>query len=177
MACTFAYSYNVLIFIALNYVFYQFSSVTQLCLTLSDPMDCSTPGIPVHHWSLLKLMSIASVMPSNLCCPLLFPPSIFPSIRGFSNELVLCIRWSKYWNFSFSISSSNEYSALIFFRMDWFDLLAVQGLSRVFSNTTVQKHQFFHTMYFYTVDGLLGFFPFGAITSSAAMNILTCFLW
>ena len=80
--------------------------------------------------SLLKLMSIESVMPSNhlvLCCPLLFPPSIFPSIRVFSNESVLCIKWPKYWSFSFSISPSNEYSRLISFRMDWLDLLAVQG--------------------------------------------------
>ena len=79
--------------------------------------------------SLLKLMSIASVMPSNhliLCCRLL-PPSIFPSIRVFSSELVLCIRWPKYWSFSFSISPSNEHSGLISFRMDWLDLLAVQG--------------------------------------------------
>ena len=82
-----------------------------------------------NSWSLLKLMSIKSAMPSNhlvLCHPLLLP-SIFPSIRVFSNELVLCIRWPKYWNFSFSISPSNEYSGLISFRMDWLDLLAVQG--------------------------------------------------
>ena len=80
--------------------------------------------------SLLKLMPIESVMPSNhlmLCHPFLFPPSIFPSIRVFSNELVLRIRWPKYWNFSFSISPSSEYSGLIFFRVDWVDLLAVQG--------------------------------------------------
>ena len=96
--------------------------------------------------SLLKLMSIESVMPSNhfiLCCPLLLPLSIFPSIRVFSNESVLRIRWPKYWSFSFSISPSNEHSGLISFRMDWLVLLEVQGLSRVFSNTTIQKHQFF----------------------------------
>ena len=96
--------------------------------------------------SLLKLMSIKSVIPSNhliLCHPLLLPPSIFPSIRVFSNESVLLIRWPKYWSFSFSISPSHEYSGLIFFRIDWLDLLAVQGLSRVFSSTTVQRHQFF----------------------------------
>ena len=88
-------------------------------------MDCST-----NSWSLLKLMSIESVMPSNhliLCCPLLLLPSIFPSIRVFSNESVLHIRWPKYWSFSFNISTSNEYSGLISFRMDWLDLLAVQG--------------------------------------------------
>ena len=96
---------------------------------------------------LLKLMSIEAVMPSNkliLCHPLPLPPSVFPSIRVFSNESVLRIRWPKYWSFSFSISPSNEHSGLISFRMDWLALLArVQGLSRVFSNTTVQKHQFF----------------------------------
>ena len=82
-----------------------------------------------NYWILLKLMSIVSVMPSNhliLCCPLLLPPSIFPSIRVFCNEPVLHIRWTKYWSFSFSISLFNEYSGLFFFRMDWLDLLAVQ---------------------------------------------------
>ena len=96
--------------------------------------------------SLHKLMSIELVMPSNhliLCFPLLLPPSIFPSIRVFFNESVLCIRWPKHWSFSFSFSTSNEYSGLISFRMDWLDLLTVQGFSRVFSNTTIQKHQFF----------------------------------
>ena len=83
-----------------------------------------------NSWSLLKLLSIKSVMPFNqliLCCPLLLPPSIFPGIRGFSSELILRIRWPKYWSFSFSISPSNEYSGLISFRIDWFELLAVQG--------------------------------------------------
>ena len=98
--------------------------------TLCNPMDCSTPGFPVHHQllSLLKLISIVLVMSSNHlipCCPLLLPPSIFPSIRVFSNESVLHIRWPKYW--SFSISPSNEHSGLISFRMDWLDLLIVQG--------------------------------------------------
>ena len=81
-------------------------------------------------WSLLKLMSIESVMTSNhliLCCPLLLPSSVFPSIRAFSSESVLCIRWPKYWSFSFCISPYNEHSGLIFFRIDWFDLLAVHG--------------------------------------------------
>ena len=100
----------------------------QSCPTLCDPMDCSTPGFPVHHQlsELLKLMSIESVMPSNhviLCCPLL-PPSIFPSIRIFSSESALRFRWPKYWSFSFS-TSPNEYSGLISFRIDWLDLLAV----------------------------------------------------
>ena len=107
-----------------------FSSVTQSCLTLCNPMDCSTPGLPVHHQlPELKLMSIESVMPSNqliLCCPLLFLPSIFPSIRVFSNKSALRIRWPKYWNFSFSISPSSEYPGLISFRLDWLDLLEIQ---------------------------------------------------
>ena len=92
--------------------------------------------------SLLRLMSIESVMPSNhliICHPLLLPHSIFPSIRVFSNQPILRIRWPKYWSFSFSISPSNEYSGLISFRMDWLDLLAVQGTLKIFSNTTVQK--------------------------------------
>ena len=110
----------------------QLSSVTQSCPTLFDPMDCNMPDLPVHHQlqSLLKLMSIESVMTSHpliLCHPLLLVPSILTSIRAFPNESVLCIRWSKYWSFSFSISSSNDYSGLISFRMDWLDLLAVQG--------------------------------------------------
>ena len=110
----------------------QFSSVTQSCLTRCNPMDRSMPGLPVHpnSQSPPKPKSIESVMPSNhliLCRPLLLPPSIFPSIRVFSNEPVLCIRWPKYWRFSFNISTSNEYSELIYFRMDWLDLLEVQG--------------------------------------------------
>ena len=91
---------------------YQFSSVAQSCPTLCDPMDCSTPGLPVHHQlpEFTKLMSIESVMPSNhliLCRPLLLLPSVFPTIRVFSNESVLCIRWPKYWSFSFNISPAN----------------------------------------------------------------------
>ena len=89
-----------------------------------------TPLSYTISWSLLKFMSIESMIPSNhliLCCLLFFLPSIFPSLRVFSSELALHIRWSKYWNFSFSISSSNEYSELISFRMNWFDLLAIQG--------------------------------------------------
>ena len=93
-------------------------------------MDCSTPGLPItNSQSLLKLVSAESVTPSNhliLCHPLFLPPSIFPSIRVFSNESVLRIRWPKYWSFSFSISPSNEYSGLVSFRMDWLDLLTVQ---------------------------------------------------
>ena len=96
--------------------------------------------------SLLKFVCIELMMPSKhltLCCPLLFLPSIFPTIKVFSNELTLHISWPKYWSFSFSWSSFSEYSELISFRIDWFDLLAVQGTPRVLSNTTIQKHQFF----------------------------------
>ena len=99
-----------------------------------------------NSWSLLKLMSIESVMPSNhliLCHPLLRLPSISPSIRVFSNESVLPIRWPNYLSFSFNISPSNEYSGLISFKMDWLDLLAVQGTLKVFSNTAIQKRQLF----------------------------------
>ena len=118
-------------------------------------MDCSTPGFPVHtnSRSLLKLMSIESVMPSNhliLCRPLLLLPSIFPSIRVFSNESILHIRWPKYCSFSFNISHSNEYSGLISFRIDWFISLQSKGLSRIFSNTTVQKHQFLMLNFLYS---------------------------
>ena len=93
-------------------------------------------------------MSIELVMLSNhliLCHPLLLLPSVFPNIRVFSNDSAFHIRWPKYWSFSFNISPSNEHPGLISFRMDWLDLLVVQGLSRVFSNTLVQKHQFFGT--------------------------------
>ena len=125
----------------------QFSSVAKLCLTLCDPMHCRTPGLPVHH----QLPELAqthvywvgdAIQPSY---PLLSPsPSAFNVSQDwvFSNESLLPIRWPKYWSFSLSISPSNEYSGLISFRMDWLNLLAVQG---VFSNATVQKHQFFST--------------------------------
>ena len=135
------------VFISCDYCC-QFSSVTQSCLTLCDPMDCSTPSFPVHHQLLdiLKLMSMESVMPSNhliLCHPLLLLPSIFPSIRVFSKESVLRITWSKYWSFSFNISPSNEYSGLTSFRMDWLHLLAVQGtLKSLLQHHSSKKHQF-----------------------------------
>ena len=102
---------------------------------------------------LLKLMPIKLVMPSNhliLCRPLHLPPSILPSIRIFSNELVLRLGWPNYWSFSFNISSSNEHPGRISFRMDWLDLLQSKGLSRVFSNTTVTKHQFFMLSFLYS---------------------------
>ena len=110
----------------------QFSSVAQSCPTIWDPMDAAYQAYLsiTNSQMLLKLMSIELVMPSNhliLCHPLLLLPSMFPNIRVFSNEFFLCIRWRKYWSFTFSISPSNVYSRLISFRMDWLDLLAVQG--------------------------------------------------
>ena len=109
------------------------------CVPLFETTAYQASLFITNSWSLLKLMSIESVMPSNhlvLCHPLLLPPSVFPSVRVFSNELVLPTRWSKYWSFSFSISPSNEYSGLISFRMDWLDLLAVQGTL----NSLLQHH-------------------------------------
>jgi len=125
------------------------SSVTQSYPTLCDSMNCSMPGLPVHHqsWSLLRLMSIESMIPSNhliLCCHLLLLPSIFPSIRVFSNESALRIRWPKFfWSFSFNISPSNEHPGLISFRMDWLYLLAVQGILKSLLQHHSSKHQFF----------------------------------
>ena len=124
----------------------QFSSVTQSCLTLCDPMNHSTPACEsqqaslsiTNSQSLLKLMPIELVMPSShliLCRPLLLLPPIPPSIRVFSNESTLRMRWPKYWSFSFSISPSSEHPGLISFRMDWLDLLAVQGDSQESSPT------------------------------------------
>ena len=112
----------------------QFSSVAQLCLTLRDPMNHSVPGL-TNSRSSLRLTSIESVMPYNhliLCRPLLLLPSIFPSIRVFSNESALCIKWPKYWSFSLSISASNEYSGLISFKIGKIELLAVQGTQESF---------------------------------------------
>ena len=126
-------------------------SVVKSCLTLYDSMDrharlfCSPLSL-----EFAQIMSIESVMPSNhliLCRPLLLLPSFFPSTGVFYNESALLIWWPKYWSFSFSISPSNEYLGLISFRMDWFDLLLSKGLSRVFSNSTVQKHQFFSAQF------------------------------
>ena len=126
----------------------QFSSVAQSCPTLCNPMNRSMPGLPVHHqlpeftqthvhWVVIRSSHLI------LCCLLLLLPPIPPSIRAFSNESTLHMRWPKYWNFSFSISSSNEHQGLISFRMDWLDLLAVQGTLKSLCHTTVQKHQLF----------------------------------
>ena len=129
---------------------YGFSSVC----SLSHVQLFATPWTAAHQaslsisnsWRLLKCMSTESMMPSNhliLCRPLTLPPSIFPSIKVFCNESALCIRWPKYWSFSFNISPYNEYSGLISFRMDWLDLLEVQGTLKSLLHTTLQKHQFF----------------------------------
>ena len=131
---------------------YPFSSVQSLCCVqlFATPWTAALQASLsiTNSQSLLKFMSIELLMPSNhlmLCHSLLLPPTIFLSIRVFSNESGLCIRWPKYWCFSFNISPSNEYSGLISFRMDWWISLQAKGLSRVFSNTTIQKHQFFST--------------------------------
>ena len=134
----------------------QFSSVQSLSrvwlFAIPWTAACQASLSITHSWSLLKLMSIESVMPSNhliLCHPLLLPPSIFPRIRVFSNESVLCIRWPKYWSFSFSIRPSNEYSGLISFRMDWLDLLAVQGtLKSLFQHCSSKASILHHSAFF-----------------------------
>ena len=141
---------------SINKLRYSNLLATQFSLVqlLSHVLLFVTPWTAAHQaslsitnpQSLLKLMSIESVMPSNhliLCHPLLLLPSIFPSIRVFTNESALRIRWPKYWSFSFNISPSNQYSGLISFRIDQLDLLQCKELSGVFSNITVQKHQFF----------------------------------
>ena len=132
----------------------QFSSVAYSCLTLCDPMKCSTPGLPVHtnSCSSPKPMSIESVMPSNhliLCHPLLLLPSIFPSIRVFSNESALCSRWPNYCSFSFNISPSNKHPGLISIRMDWLDLLAVQGtLKSLLQHHSSKASVLWHSAFF-----------------------------
>ena len=132
----------------------ELSSVTQLCPTLCDPLNRSMPGLPVHHHlpELLRLMSIKSVMPSShliLCRPLLLLPPIPPSIRVSSNKSTLRIRWLKYWSLSFSISPSNEHPELITFRMDWLDLLAVQGtLKSLLQHHSSKTSIFWHSAFF-----------------------------
>ena len=133
-----------------SFVYFQFSSVSQSCLTLRDPMNHSMPGLTVHHHlpeftqTHVHLVGDA-IQPSHPLSSPSPPVPVPPSIRVFSKESTLRVRWPKYWSFSFSIIPSREHPGLISFRMKWLDLLAVQGLSRVFSNTTVQKHQFFGT--------------------------------
>ena len=134
----------------------QYSSFTQSCPALCDPMNCSTPGLPVHpnSQSLLKFMPIESVMPSShliLCHPLLLLPPVPPNIRVFSNESTLCMRWPKYWSFSFNISPSHEHPGLISFRMDWLDLFGVWGtlkslLQHHSSKASILWHSAFFTV-------------------------------
>ena len=132
----------------------QFSSVTQSSPTLCDPMNHSMQASLsiTNSQSLLKLMSIELVMPSShliLCCPLLLLPSILPSIRVFSSESTLHIRWPNYWSFSFSISPSSEYSGLISFKMDWLDLLAVQGtLKSLLQHQSPKASNLLHPAFF-----------------------------
>ena len=131
-------------------------SVSKLCLTICDPMTaaCQAPLSFTISQSLLRCMFIESVNDylSNhliLCCPLLLLPSSFPSIRVFSNESALCIRWPKYWSFSFNISPSNEYSRLISFRIDWFDLLVVQGtVKSLLQHHNLKASVLWHSAYF-----------------------------
>ena len=135
----------------------QFSSVTQSCLTLCDPMNCSTPGLPVHyqlpestqthvHWVSDAIQHLI------LCCPLLLLPPIPPSIRVFSNKSALRIRWPKYWSFSFNISPSNEHPGLISFRMDWLGLLAVQGTLKSLLQHHSSKASILRRSAFFTVQ-------------------------
>ena len=136
--------------------FLQFSSFIQSCPTLCNPMNCSMPGLPVHHQlpELPKLMSIESVMPSShliLCCPLLLLCPIPPSIRVFSNESTLHMRWPKYWCFSFSISPSDEHPGLISFGMDWLDLLVVQGTLKSLLQHHSSKASILQCSAFFTV--------------------------
>ena len=133
---------------------YQFSSVAQSCPILCDPMNHSTPGFPVQPQSSLKLTSIESVMPSShliLCRPLFSLPPIPPGIRVFSNQSTLCMRWPKYWSFSFSIIPSKEHSGLISFRMDWLDLLAVQGTLKSLLQHHSSKASILRRSAFFTV--------------------------
>ena len=122
----------ILLFIFVSPWVSQLSSVTQSCPTLCDPTNCSAPGLPVHHQLPESTQTHVhrvddTNQPSHPLSPLLLLPSIFPSVRVFSNESALCISWPKYWSFSFNISPSNEHPGLISFRMDWLDLLAAQG--------------------------------------------------
>ena len=142
--------------ISLHWVFvrcFQVSSVAQSCLTLCDPMDCSTLGFPVHH-QLLKLPQthvhrVGDAIQSSHPLSSHLLPSIFPSIRVFSSESVLHIRWPKNWSFSFSISPSNEYSGLISFRIDWFDLLATQGtLKSLLQHHSSKASILWHSVFF-----------------------------
>ena len=169
----------------------QFSSVViQSCPTLCSLMDCSTrPSLSIpNSQNLLKLMSIELVMPSNhliRCHLLLLPPSICPSIRDFANESVLYIRWPKYWSFSFNISPSNDYSGLISFRIDWFDLLAVQGtfkslLQHHSSKTSILRHSAFFIVQLshpYTTSGKTISLTRPLLAKQCFCFLICCLVW
>ena len=135
----------------------HFSSVTQLCLTLGDSMGCSTPGLPVHHqlpeFTQTHVHRVSdAIQPSHPLSSLLLLPPIPPSIRIFSNESTLCMRWPKYWSFSFSIISSKEIPGPISFRMDWLDLLAVQGTFKSLLQHHSSKASILRCSAFFTVQ-------------------------
>ena len=145
-----------LLFVGSCKISFNFQFSRSVMSTLCDPWTaiCQASLSITNSWSLLKLMSIELVMPCNhliLCRPLLLLPSVFPSMRVFSNESVLCIRWPKYWSFSFRISSSNEYSGLISFRIDWFHLLAVQGTLKSLLQHCSSKASILRFSAFFTV--------------------------
>ena len=150
--CLFWGTYNNKISLGFKALF-QLGSVAQSCPALYDPMDCGMPGFPGHHQ--LPELAQTHVHPTIhfiLCCPLVLLPSVFPSIRVFSNESVLHIRWPKYWSFSFSTSPSNEYSGIISFRMDWLDLLAVQGTLKSLLQHDSSKASIFQCSAFFMVQ-------------------------
>ena len=152
-------------------------SVTQLCLTLCSPMDCSTPGFPVLHYLLETAQTpVHQVSDASnhliLCFPLLLP-SIFPRIRVLSNESALCIRWPKYWSFSFSISPSKEYSGLISFRIDWFDLLAVQGTLKSLLQHHILKASILWCLVFFMVQLSYPYLTIGK-TIAVSHNVYLC---
>ena len=135
----------------------QFSSATQSCPTLCNPMNCSTPGLPVHHqllgFSQTHVHRVGdAIQPSYPLSPLLLLPPISPIVRVFSNESTLCMRWPKYWSFSFSISPSNEHPGLISFTMDWLDLLAVHGAPKSLLQHYSSKASIFRCSAFFTVQ-------------------------
>ena len=136
----------------------QFSSVAQSCLTLSNPMNCSIPGLPVHQqfpeFSQTHVHRVGdAIQPSHpLSCPLLLLPPIPPNIRVFSNESTFCVKWPKHWSFSFSISPSNEHPGLISFRMDGLDLTAVQGTLKSLLQHHSSKPSILQLSAFFTVQ-------------------------
>ena len=162
--CLFWGKYNNKISLGFKALF-QLGSVAQSCPALYDPMDCGMPGFPGHHQ--LPELAQTHVHPTIhfiLCCPLVLLPSVFPSIRVFSNESVLHIRWPKYWSFSFSTSPSNEYSRLISFRMDWLDLLTVQGTLK----SLLQHHSSKASILWWSVFFLE--FPHSSVSKESACN-------